>query len=73
MSGHGSPCEIVRPPASTGRLEPRYDTQVLSEAERNAAKSLGIEPVAVYELACRPWDHGLDDERESRWDFSAVC
>lgn len=40
--------------------------RVPSEAERNAAKSLGVKPVAVYELACRLWDHGLDEEREAR-------
>lgn len=40
--------------------------EVPSDAERNAAKSLGVEPVAVYQLACLLWDHGLDEERESR-------
>lgn len=39
---------------------------VPSEAERNAAKSLELGPVAVYQLACRLWDHGLDEEREAR-------
>lgn len=39
---------------------------VPSEAERNAAKTLGLEPVAVYQLACGLWDHGLDEEREAR-------
>lgn len=40
--------------------------QVPSDAERNAAKSLDLDPVAVYELACRLWNHGLDEEREAR-------
>jgi len=49
-----------------GRFDRRDDTQVTSEAERNAAKSLGIDPVAVYELACRLWHHAVDQERGSR-------
>lgn len=40
--------------------------EVPSEAERNAGKSLGIDPVRVYQLASRLWDHGLDEEREAR-------
>jgi transcriptional regulator with XRE-family HTH domain len=40
--------------------------EVPSEAERHAGRTLGIDPVRVYELACRLWDHGLDEEREVR-------
>jgi hypothetical protein len=57
--------EARRISASTGSaFEPYRD--VPSATEVHAAGRLGIDPVEVYRLAVKLWQHGLDEERESR-------
>jgi hypothetical protein len=46
--------------------------EVPSEAERHAGKSLKVDPVRVYALAERLWNHGLDEEREARLEERGV-
>jgi transcriptional regulator with XRE-family HTH domain len=37
-----------------------------SQAERNAARKLGVDPLELHELAMRLWQRGLDEERDRR-------
>lgn len=57
--------EARRISESAGTVFEAY-RDVPSAAEVHAAGRLGIDPADVYRLSVKLWQHGLDEERESR-------